>query len=463
MKSKKRTLLIIGAVIVVIIAIVIITTLRARNQVSSTFETTPVTRGNLTAIVGATGAVHSRQSAILVWQTNGQVGDVRVKIDDTVNSGQVLADLLPSSVSQSIILAEADLISARQALEDLTTSNLASAAAYQNMVLAQDAVDDAREKLESKQYARASQETVDIARANLVIAEDAVTRAEEAYDKVDSLQEDNPIRAEAFSQLARARQNRDTAQANLNWLLGLPDSQEMASANANLDVALAKLEDATREWERVKDGPNPDDVKAAEARVAALEATLKLMVIEAPFNGTITDVQTAPGDLVSAGTKAFRIDDLSQMLVDVDIPEIDINRIKVGQPASITFDAIQNNSYEGEVTAVARVGSNGQGVVNFRVTVVLLNPDEMVHPGMTAALSIIINQLEDVLLIPNRAVRTVDNQRVVYVLQNNLPVAVPIEIGVSSDTFSELVGGDIQEGDLIVLNPPSAVMQNFGF
>ncbi|HPC06601.1 MAG TPA: hypothetical protein PLI60_07760, partial [Anaerolineaceae bacterium] len=195
MKSKKRTLLIIGAVIVVIIAIVIITTLRARDQVSSTFETTPVTRGNLTAIVGATGAVHSRQSAILVWQTNGQVGDVRVKIDDTVNSGQVLADLLPSSVSQSIILAEADLISARQALEDLTTSNLASAAAYQNMVLAQDAVDDAREKLESKQYARASQETVDIARANLVIAEDAVTRAEEAYDKVDSLQEDNPIRA----------------------------------------------------------------------------------------------------------------------------------------------------------------------------------------------------------------------------------------------------------------------------
>lgn len=463
MKPKKRTLLIIGAVIVVIIAIVLITALRARNQVSSTFETTPVTRGNLTAIVGATGAVHSRQSAVLVWQTNGQVGDVRVKIDDTVNNGQVLADLLPSSVSQSIILAEADLISARQALEDLTTSNLASAAAYQNMVLAQDAVDDAREKLESKQYARASQETVDIARANLVIAEDAVTRAEEAYDKVDSLQEDNPIRAEAFSQLARARQNRDTAQANLNWLLGLPDSQELASANAALDVALAKLEDATREWERVKDGPNPDDVKAAEARVAALEATLKLMLIEAPFNGTITDVQTAPGDLVSAGTKAFRIDDLSQMLVDIDIPEIDINRIKVGQPASITFDAIQNKSYEGEVTAVARVGSTGQGVVNFRVTVILLNPDEMVHPGMTAALSIIINQLEDVLLIPNRAVRTVDNQRVVYVLRNNLPVSIPIEIGVSSDTFSELVGGDIQEGDLIVLNPPSAVMQNFGF
>jgi len=151
------------------------------------------------------------------------------------------------------------------------------------------------------------------------------------------------------------------------------------------------------------------------------------------------------------------------MLVDVDIPEIDINRIKVGQPASLTFDAIQNKSYQGEVTAVAQVGSNGQGVVNFRVTIVLLNPDELVHPGMTAALSIIINQLEDVLLVPNRAVRTVDNQRVVYILQNNLPVAVPIEIGVSSDTFSELVAGDLKEGDLIVLNPPSTVMQNFGF
>jgi HlyD family secretion protein len=97
------------------------------------------------------------------------------------------------------------------------------------------------------------------------------------------------------------------------------------------------------------------------------------------------------------------------------------------------------------------------------VTVALLNPDELVHPGMTAALSIIINQLDDVLLIPNRAVRTVDNQRVVYVLRNNLPVSVPVEIGVSSDTFSELVGDDLKEGDLIILNPPSMVMQNFGF
>lgn len=463
MKSKKRTLLIISAIIVVILAVVVITALRARDQISSTFETTPVTRGNLTAIVGATGAVHSRQSAVLVWQTNGQVGDVLVEIDDTVRKGQILAELLPGSVSQSIILAEADLISARKALEDLKTSNLASATAYQNMVIAQDAVDDAREKLESKQYARASEETVDIARANLVIAEDAVTRAEEAYDKVDSLKEDNPIRAEAFSQLARSRQTRDTALANLNWLLGLPDSQELASANAALDVALARLEDATREWERVKDGPNPDDVKAAEARVEALEATLKLRIIEAPFAGTITDIQPAPGDLVTAGTMAFRVDDLSQMLVDVEVPEIDINRIKVGQPASITFDAIQSKQYQGEVISVARVGSTGQGVVNFKVTVALINPDELVYPGMTAALSIIINQLDDVLLVPNRAVRTVDNQRVVYILQNNLPVAVPIEIGVSSDTFSELIGGDIKEGDLIVLNPPSTMMQNFGF
>jgi len=463
MKSKKRNLIIIGLVALAAIGVVIFSLVRARSQVGSTFETTPLARGNLTAIVGATGAVHSRQSAVLVWQTNGQVGEVLVMIDEKVNNGQVLAQLLPGSVSQSIILAEADLISAKQALENLTSSNLASATAYQNMVLAQDAVDDAREKLESKQYARASQETIDIARANLVIAEDAVTRAEEAYDKVDSLKEDNPIRAEAFSQLARTRQTRDTALANLNWLLGLPDSQEMASANATLDVALAKLEDATRQWERVKDGPDPDEVKAAESRVEALEATLKLKIIEAPFNGTITDIQAIPGDLVSTGTKAFRIDDLSQMLVDVEVPEIDINRIRVGQPASITFDAIQNKQYQGEVIAVARVGSTGQGVVNFRVTVALLNPDELVHPGMTAALSIIINQLNDVLLVPNRAVRTVDNQRVVYVLRNNLSVSVPIEIGVSSDAFSELVAGEIKEGDLIILNPPSMVMQNFGF
>jgi len=101
--------------------------------------------------------------------------------------------------------------------------------------------------------------------------------------------------------------------------------------------------------------------------------------------------------------------------------------------------------------------------VNFKVTVELLNPDEQVRSGMTAAVNIIISQLEDVLTVPKRAVRLVDNQTVVYILKNGAVVEVPIKIGASSDQVSEVLSGDLKVGDRIILNPPTSIMDmDFG-
>ena len=74
---------------------------------------------------------------------------------------------------------------------------------------------------------------------------------------------------------------------------------------------------------------------------------------------------------------------------------------------------------------------------------------------MTAAVNVVVEEVKDVLLIPNRAVRLVDGNRVVYVLVDNQPVQVKVQLGSSSDLESVVVGGDIKEGDLIILNPPS--------
>ena len=80
---------------------------------------------------------------------------------------------------------------------------------------------------------------------------------------------------------------------------------------------------------------------------------------------------------------------------------------------------------------------------------VIIDPDENVKPGMTAAVNIVVNQLDDVLLIPNRAVRIKDGERVVYVLIDGKPTAVEITLGASSDTMSEVIDGDLKVGDLI--------------
>ena len=422
---------------------------------NSNYQTVKLSRGDLTASVGATGTVHANQTAIINWQTSGRVASVDAEVGDQVKVNQELAALDEQSLSQSVILARADLVTAKRNLDQLLNSDLARAQAQQALIAAQKALDDAYTKRESKDYARASTNTIDELRANYILAEDNVTKATELYDKVDNRPEDDPVRAEAFSQLAAARKNRDRALANLNYVLGKPDNQEIAEADANVMVAQAKVVDAQREYDRLKNGADPSDIEAAKARIAALELTLGMIQVESPIEGTVTEVSTNPGDQVAPGVTAFRVDDLSRLLVDVQITEVDINRIRVGEPATMSFDAILDKEYSGKVVEVARVGEAAQGVVNFQVTIELNNQDGAVRPGMTAAVNIITDLAENVLLVPNRAIRLMNGQRVVWVMRNEQPEMVNIELGRTSDINSEVISTNLKEGDLLVLNPPT--------
>lgn len=422
---------------------------------SQDYQTVQISRGDLTATVGATGVVRSKQTSILSWQTSGSIGSLDVEVGDWVKTDQLLAELSESSLPQSIILARADLVTAKRNLDSLLNSDIARAQAMQTLVAAQQEMEDADNNRLRKQYARSDQDQIDVAKANLALAEEEVRVAEDAYNDVSHRAENDPQRAAMLSKLANARDQRDRAQANLNWLLSKPDVLEISEADARVEMAAARLEDAEREWERLKDGPDPDDIAAAEARISAIEATLNLIKLTAPFGGTLTEVRSHEGEQVSPGTVSFRLDDLSKLLVDVDITEVDINRIRPGQPVSLSFDAITGKTYNGVVSEVGTVGSLASGLVNFKVTIELSDADEMVRPGMTAAVNIITETVEDVLLVSNRAVRLREGKRVVYVLEAGVPTARDITLGLTSDQFSQVVGDNLPEGTVLVLNPPS--------
>jgi HlyD family secretion protein len=235
--------------------------------------------------------------------------------------------------------------------------------------------------------------------------------------------------------------------------LGYPTEIDQAIMDAEVQVARANLEQAQSDVERLSSGPDPDDVATAQARIAAAQATLQMAQVTAPFSGTITLVEVKSGDKVSPNQPAVHLFDLDPLFVQADISEVDINNVQIGQSVVLNFDAVLDKQYEGKVVEVGLTGTPVQGIVNFGVTVELINPDGAIRPGLTAAVNIVVSEIEDVLLVPNRAVRVEDGHRVVYVSRSGVPEAVIIELGASSDLFSEVVGGDLVEGDLIILNP----------
>lgn len=444
-----------GAVLVVIVVWSLVA--RARDAAASNLQTTEVVMGSLTAQVGATGSVHANQSATLTFQTTGTVAEVEVAAGGTVAKGAVLATLERTSLGANVILAQADLVAAERALEDLLTSATAKAQAELAMANAEKALKDTEYRWRVQQQGnRASPETIRDAKAKLVLAEDDVDRYQAIYDSSSG----ESGKALAQVNLTAALQRRDSALRNLNWYLGKPSENDQAILDAQLALAKAQFEDAQRAWERVKDGPNPDDVAAAQARVDAARASVELGLITAPFQGTVTFVEVKPGDIVTPGSRAFGLADLTRLFVDVDVPEVDIDRIQVGQDVSLTFDAVPSNAYAGVVTDVGRVGTSVQGVVNFGVEVEVLDPDASIKPGMTAAVNITVSQIDNVLLVPNRAVRVQDRKRVVFVMRDGVPTTVEIRLGASSDTDSEVVGGELKAGDVVVLNPPLIFSQN---
>jgi HlyD family secretion protein len=425
------------------------------------FETVVTERGKLLATIGATGSVRANQIGQVAFGTTGIVENVYVKLGDYVRKGEILVDLEQGSLSTQIILAEADLVAAEKALEELYDTEAAIARAQLTLAQAQDALEDAEYNWDVQQQGnRASGETIAATEANLVLAQREVDQAQDEYSKYSGRSEDDPVRALARSNLAAARQKRDSVLRNLNWYLGYPSETDQALLDADLEIARSNLREAEQALEELKSGPDPDDVAAAKARIAAAQANLDLAHIEAPFNGTITAVNIQPGDSVSPGLAVLQLADLSKMFVEVDISEVDLADVKVAQEVVINFDADLNQEYRGEIVELSLVGAVVQGVVNFKATVELLETDGIVRPGLTAAVNIITREVEDVLLVPNRAVRVREGMRIVYILKEGSLDPIEIELGASSDLFSEVIGGELQEGDLIVLNPPSNFFEN---
>jgi len=409
---------------------------------------------DLVSTVGTTGSVRPDQTATIFWQTSGVVENLYFEVGDTVSEGEILADLDTTSVSQGIISAQSELANAKKALDDLMSSDSAAAAAQLELVRAQQAYDDAVDDRSSKNYQRVTDLTLDELKAQWLLAQNALEDVEDVYDRYSDRPEDDSVRLSIFSQLTAARQSEERARANYYYAIDGPDELEIGEADAELTVAEARLADAQRAWDRIKDGPAAEDILSAQARIDSAEATLKTAYLESTFDGTITKISVKEGDFVSAGTAAFRVDNLDHLYVDAYVLELDINDVQLGQEVVIEFDAIPGEVYTGVIDAVGSVGEVIGSQVQFLVTVEILDADDMVKPGMTADITVTTGRLESVLQVPNQTLNFDETGSYVTVVRALGVENVAVETGKSVGSFTEITAGDLKDGDEILLNLP---------
>lgn len=202
-------------------------------------------------------------------------------------------------------------------------------------------------------------------------------------------------------------------------------------------------------------------LKQKENALLDAQSELSNYYIRAPFNGTVATVDVEKGDLASSATAVATIITESKN-VEISLSEVDAAKIKIGQKANLTFDAIPDLNITGKVAELDSVGTVSQGVVTYNAKISLDIQDERIKPEMTVSANIITDSKTDVLMIPNSAVKQQNGNYYVLIPNENVgmasssgailkksPLQKQIEIGSANDGYTEVTNG-LNEGDEII-------------
>jgi HlyD family secretion protein len=220
------------------------------------------------------------------------------------------------------------------------------------------------------------------------------------------------------------------------------------------------IKEKTLSLQDLKEGTDELSIRSQQLAVnqksSALETAREKLSdysVVAPFDGVISSLDIEKGDAVSSGTTVGVLITKRQM-AEVTLNEVDIAKAKVGQKATLTFDAVDGLSLTGKVSEIDAVGTVSQGVVSYSVKIAFDEQDDRVKPGMSATASIITDSRQNVLMVPNAAVKSDNSGSYVEMLPDNgaalaKPARVAVETGLSNDDYTEIKSG-LSEGAAVV-------------
>ncbi len=357
------------------------------NQTAKTqYQTETVTRGNLIVAVTATGEVSTANSATVTTEASGVVTNLYVKNGDTVKVGEKIADI------------ELDLDGRQRSTQ--------AYASYQS-----------------------AKNNLDSARANLYSAHSTMlTEWQQYMDKAQNSTYENAD--DTPNNEKRALTDFVTTQDD--WLSAEAKYKVQQNAITQAQTALN-----TAWFTYQKTSPT----------------------IYAPISGVVTGLSLQPGSVITAQTtssggasaqKIASILTVATPLVTINITQIDVPKIAVGNKATVTLDAFPDKTFAGTVVSIDTVGTTTSGVTTYPTVIKLETDLSGILPGMSAQANIITATKSDVLVVPTSAIQTTNGSSSVQIMKNGRPQTTPVETGISSDTQTEILSG-IAEGETVII------------
>ncbi len=442
MKLDKRAYLIVAGAAILIVVLFAAFAISRGLQANSAkvLETGTVHRGTLLATVSATGAISPLRQAELAFAATGSITKLDVKQGDPVKAGQVLASLDTRALEYQLAQAEASLAAAQAKFDQLKSPSAGDLAAAQAQVASAEA---ALAQLKSP-----NPNDLASARADLDKAQAALAQAQAAYDRAGGAS--NPLigMLPQSLQLQQATDDYQKALALYNARTAPTDSQ-VKQAQATLEQARAQLAKLSQ--------PSANDLKAAQASVDQATAARDLAkanidnaVIRAPFDGIVTHVDYDLGSFATAARTVLGVADVSELRVKLNIDETDIAQVRVGQDVTIGLDAYPDLTLNAKVAEVAATATTVQGVTNYVVTIALKPDQAPMKIGMTADANIVVAKKDNVLLVPNQAVRAVASKRYVTIVKSGGQTEqIEVQLGLANDQETEVLSG-LSEGQQVV-------------
>jgi len=430
-------------------------------------QTATIRRGDLIIYASGTGTLIPASEASFGFESSGQVVEISVRVGDQVKAGQILARLDDTSALNSLsstqreyleLTSQTSIVSAKQQVAELEDALISARATLSwlispSVVTWKERVSDAEIALQQAKDEGASDK---IAEAETVLksAQTKLTYAQNAYYEylVENFVETETVgsRGGTYEVVVKDEDG--------NPVINYPTELQISLAQYEYELAQAHLQEAhwylsALQGEEIPEnatGSNLAKLESARISLENAQANLEATQLIAPISGTVTTLGFSVGDNVNS-TAIINIADLSTPYLEIFLDETDWDKIAIGYPVEVIFDAVEEKTYTGTVTQLDPGLSTQQNTNYVRALVAIdtLQTGLNLPIGAGAAVNVIGGRAENALLIPVDALReTSPGQYAVFVIENNKPKLRVIEIGLKDLFYAEVLSG-LEPGDVI--------------